>query len=90
MVTRGKSAGQNYVGEPAQSMLVLTNLVCAHQVRSRYGEIQISLFRFAIAILLASTQPIMAQGTSGSTGAVASIPGSVVRGHEQAPGSSAS
>jgi hypothetical protein len=27
-----------------------------------------------------------AQGTSGSTGAVASIPGSVVRGHEQQPG----
>jgi hypothetical protein len=41
---------------------------------------------FAIAALLASTQPIMAQGTSGSTGAVASIPGSVVRGHEQSPG----
>ena len=41
---------------------------------------------FAIAALLASTQPIMAQGTSGSTGAVASIPGSVVRGHEQGPG----
>jgi hypothetical protein len=41
---------------------------------------------FAIAALLASTQPIMAQGTSGATGAVASIPGSVVRGHEQGPG----
>jgi hypothetical protein len=41
---------------------------------------------FAIAVLLASTQPIMAQGTSGATGAVASIPGSVVRGHEQGPG----
>jgi hypothetical protein len=27
-----------------------------------------------------------AQGTGGSTGAVASIPGSVVRGHEQQPG----
>lgn len=41
---------------------------------------------FAIAALLASTQPIMAQGTSGATGAVASIPGSVVRGHEQGRG----
>jgi hypothetical protein len=41
---------------------------------------------FAIAAVLASTQPIAAQGTSGSTGAVASIPGSVVRGHEQGPG----
>jgi hypothetical protein len=41
---------------------------------------------FAIAAVLASTQPIMAQGTSGSTGAVASIPGSVVRGHEQGAG----
>jgi hypothetical protein len=41
---------------------------------------------FVIAAVLASTQPIMAQGTSGATGAVASIPGSVVRGHEQGPG----
>jgi hypothetical protein len=41
---------------------------------------------FAIAALLVSTQPIMAQGTSGATGAVASIPGSVVRGHEQGLG----
>jgi hypothetical protein len=41
---------------------------------------------FAIAALLASTQPIAAQGTSGATGAVASIPGSVVRGHEQGQG----
>ena len=37
----------------------------------------------AIAALLASTQFAAAQGTSGGTGAVASIPGSVVRGHEQ-------
>jgi hypothetical protein len=36
--------------------------------------------------LLASTQLAAAQGTSGGTGAVASIPGSVVRGHEQGPG----
>jgi len=41
---------------------------------------------FAVVAVLASTQPIMAQGTSGATGAVASIPGSVVRGHEQSPG----
>ena len=40
----------------------------------------------AAAALLASTQLILAQGTSGGTGAIASIPGSVVRGHEQGPG----
>jgi hypothetical protein len=40
----------------------------------------------AAASLLALTQPAAAQGTSGGTGAVASIPGSVVRGHEQGPG----
>jgi hypothetical protein len=37
----------------------------------------------AVTALLASTQFVAAQGTSGGTGAVASIPGSVVRGHEQ-------
>jgi hypothetical protein len=41
---------------------------------------------FAVVAVLASTHQVMAQGTSGSTGAVASIPGSVVRGHEQSPG----
>jgi hypothetical protein len=40
----------------------------------------------AAAALLALTQFAAAQGTSGGTGAVASIPGSVVRGHEQGPG----
>jgi hypothetical protein len=35
--------------------------------------------------LFASTQLVAAQGTSGGSGAVASIPGSVVRGHEQGP-----
>ena len=40
----------------------------------------------AAASLVALTQPTAAQGTSGSTGAVASIPGSVVRGHEQGHG----
>jgi hypothetical protein len=40
----------------------------------------------AAAALLALTQPAAAQGTSGGTGAIASIPGSVVRGHEQGPG----
>jgi hypothetical protein len=40
----------------------------------------------ATAALLALTQLTLAQGMSGSTGAVASIPGSVVRGHEQGPG----
>jgi hypothetical protein len=40
----------------------------------------------AAAALLASTGLAAAQGTSGGTGAVASIPGSVVRGHEQGYG----
>ena len=41
---------------------------------------------FAAAALLALTQLAAAQGTSGGTGAIASIPGSVVRGHEQGRG----
>jgi hypothetical protein len=40
----------------------------------------------AAAALLASKQFTAAQGTSGGNGALASIPGSVVRGHEQGPG----
>src|SRR5438552_8398086 len=40
----------------------------------------------AATALLASTQLATAQGTSGGTGAIASIPGSVVRGHEQGHG----
>jgi hypothetical protein len=40
----------------------------------------------AAASLLALTQLAAAQGTSGGTGAIASIPGSVVRGHEQGHG----
>jgi hypothetical protein len=43
-------------------------------------------FALIAAALLASTQLATAQGTSGGTGAVASIPGSVVRGHEQGHG----
>ncbi len=38
---------------------------------------------FVIASLLASTHPAAAQGTSGGTGAIASIPSSVVRAGEQ-------
>jgi hypothetical protein len=41
---------------------------------------------FAAAALFALTQPTAAQGTSGGTGAIASIPGGVVRGHEQGSG----
>jgi hypothetical protein len=41
---------------------------------------------FATAALFALTQHSAAQGTSGGTGAVASIPSSVVRDHEQRPG----
>jgi hypothetical protein len=40
----------------------------------------------AAAALLALTQLAAAQGTSGGTGAIASIPGSVVRGHEPGHG----
>jgi hypothetical protein len=40
----------------------------------------------AATALLALMQLAAAQGTSGGTGAIASIPGSVVRGHEQGPG----
>jgi hypothetical protein len=38
---------------------------------------------FAATVLLALTQSATAQGTSGGTGAVASIPGSVVRAAEE-------
>jgi len=43
-------------------------------------------FGFAAAALFALTHPTAGQGTSGGTGAIASIPGSVVRGHEQGSG----
>jgi hypothetical protein len=43
-------------------------------------------FLLAAVALFASTQLAAAQGTSGGTGAIASIPGSVVRGHEQGRG----
>jgi hypothetical protein len=43
-------------------------------------------FAFTAAALLALTDVAAAQGTSGGNGVVASIPGSVVRGHEQTPG----
>jgi hypothetical protein len=39
-----------------------------------------------LAGVVALASDASAQGTGGSTGAVASIPGSVVRGHEQQPG----
>jgi hypothetical protein len=39
-----------------------------------------------LAGVVALATDAAAQGTGGSTGAVASIPGSVVRGHEQQPG----
>ncbi len=43
-------------------------------------------FVLATACLLAFTRVGAAQGTAGGTGAIASIPSSVVRGHEQGPG----
>ncbi len=46
----------------------------------------IACFLLAVAALPALTQPSLAQGTSGATGAVASIPSSVVRDHQQGPG----
>jgi hypothetical protein len=42
-----------------------------------------TIFAIAGAALLTSTQLVVAQGTSGSTGAIASIPSSVVRAGEQ-------
>jgi hypothetical protein len=45
-----------------------------------------SVFAVAACTLLAFTQFAAAQGTSGGNGTVASIPGSVVRGHEQGVG----
>jgi hypothetical protein len=47
---------------------------------------RMTCFVLTAAVLLASTQLARAQGTSGGNGAVASIPSSVVRGHEQGPG----
>jgi hypothetical protein len=47
---------------------------------------KIAYSALAAAALLALTQLAAAQGTSGSTGAIASIPGTVVRGHEQGHG----
>jgi hypothetical protein len=49
-------------------------------------ESKATYFALAAATLLALTQLAAAQGTSGATGAIASIPGSVVRGHEQGLG----
>jgi hypothetical protein len=46
----------------------------------------IACFVLAAAAVPALTQPSLGQGTSGGTGAVASIPGSVVRDHQQGPG----
>jgi hypothetical protein len=47
---------------------------------------KIAYSALAAAALLALTQLAAAQGTSGGNGAIASIPGSVVRGHEQGRG----
>ena len=44
---------------------------------------KIACSAFAATVLLALTQSATAQGTSGGTGAVASIPGSVVRAAEE-------
>ena len=46
----------------------------------------IACFVLVAAAVPALTLPALAQGTSGGTGAVASIPGSVVRDHQQGPG----
>ena len=43
-------------------------------------------FAFTAAALLVFADVAAAQGTSGGNGAVASIPGSVVRDHQQGPG----
>ena len=46
----------------------------------------IACFVLAAAAVPALTLPALAQGTFGGTGAVASIPSSVVRDHQQGPG----
>jgi len=43
-------------------------------------------FVLLVAVVALASGAAEAQGTGGSTGAIASIPGSVVRGHEQQPG----
>jgi hypothetical protein len=52
------------------------------------GNMKCEMVHLALtaAALLALTDVATAQGISGGNGAVASIPGSVVRGHEQGPG----
>src|SRR5216684_4275194 len=55
-----------------------TRLVRMHEKES-YMDSKSVRSAFVIASLLASTHPAAAQGTSGGTGAIASIPSSVVR-----------
>jgi DNA-binding transcriptional regulator YdaS (Cro superfamily) len=52
-------------------------------MKKSHMKSKIACSAFAAAILLALTQLATAQGTSGATGAVASIPSSVVRAAEQ-------
>ena len=55
-------------------------------ISKKENQMKSKIAYFAAAALLALTQLAAAQGTSGGTGAIASIPGSVVRGHEQGRG----
>jgi len=55
-------------------------------ISKKENQMKSKIAYFAAAALLALTQLAAAQGTSGGTGAIASIPGSVVRGHEQGHG----
>jgi hypothetical protein len=52
-------------------------------IKKNYLATAMMILPFAFAALASDAA---AQGTGGSTGAIASIPGSVVRGHEQQPG----
>jgi hypothetical protein len=49
-------------------------------------SMKLPLWLVLLVGVVALASDAAAQGTGGSTGAVASIPGSVVRGHEQQPG----
>jgi hypothetical protein len=63
-----------------------SNLANQREFKKGNDQMKASHCMFVASALIASTQVTAAQGTSGGSGAAASIPGSVVRGHEQGPG----
>src|SRR5450432_391268 len=63
-----------------------SNLANQHELRKGNDQMKASRCVFVASALIVSTQVAAAQGTSGGSGAAASIPGIVVRDHEQGPG----